>query len=439
MSKVNRTVVRVQSCARDKVSHMERHNERKNEHYGNGDVDLSRANMNVHFKKCEGTYLQAFDKMVADGSISTRGHKKDGSSDILNELIFDVNTEYFESGGGYEYAKSFFESAYQMAVNEAGGEQYVLSAVLHADERNKALSEKLGHDVYHYHLHVVFIPVAPKEIKWSTRCKDPALVGTVKETVMQVSNSKKWRSDYEMDENGKQNLVYSFSLLQDRYYDHMKAAGFEGFERGERGSTTEHLSVLEYKAKQETKRADSEAKRAAEMADLAEDKQKTAADLDTAIKGKEQTAAKLDTQTEKKKKQLDSLEKKTTVAKSESAMFSEIERMGEKKTFTGNISITPVDWKKVSNLAKEGIKSHSTVSALEDRVSFHAKRTAEYKKSLEKYEGKGITDHMKYLEARQRAPRRMAETVASIMQEPPEQTEQPQKNRNVSKTSDLSR
>jgi hypothetical protein len=134
MSKVSRSVVRVQPYSRDKVANMERHNERKNEHYGNGNVDLGRSDKNIHFKRCDGTYLQAFEKMVADGSISTRGLKKDDSSDIINELIFDVNTEYFEENGGYEYAKSFFNEAYRMAVNEAGGEQYVLSAVMHADE-----------------------------------------------------------------------------------------------------------------------------------------------------------------------------------------------------------------------------------------------------------------------------------------------------------------
>ncbi|MCL2399763.1 MAG: hypothetical protein FWC91_08495 [Defluviitaleaceae bacterium] len=36
---------------------------------------------------------------------------------------------------------------------------------------------------------------------------------------------------------------------KDRYHDHMKATGFHSFERGERGSTSEHLSVLDFKAK----------------------------------------------------------------------------------------------------------------------------------------------------------------------------------------------
>ena len=45
-----------------------------------------------------------------------------------------------------------------------GGEQYILSAVMHADEHNRAMSEALGEDVYHYHLHVVYIPVVEKQI-----------------------------------------------------------------------------------------------------------------------------------------------------------------------------------------------------------------------------------------------------------------------------------
>jgi len=62
-----------------------------------------------------------FDKMLTDGVISTRGLGKDPF--IVDELIFDVNTAYFESGGGYDYAVSFFEEAYRCAVEEIGGEE----------------------------------------------------------------------------------------------------------------------------------------------------------------------------------------------------------------------------------------------------------------------------------------------------------------------------
>ncbi len=113
--------------------------------------------------------------MESSGTISTRGLKPDAIH--YGELIFDVNSAYFHNHGGYEFAKQFYAEAYQAAVKIVGGEQYILSAVMHADEINRAMSEALGQDVYHYHLHVVYVPVVEKQILWSKRCKDKALAG----------------------------------------------------------------------------------------------------------------------------------------------------------------------------------------------------------------------------------------------------------------------
>lgn len=44
---------------------------------------------------------------------------------------------------------------------------------MHADELNTAMTEKYGKPVYHYHLHVMALPVVDKEIRWSKRCKAP--------------------------------------------------------------------------------------------------------------------------------------------------------------------------------------------------------------------------------------------------------------------------
>jgi len=110
--------------------------------YQNPDIILDRSHLNVHFKSCDGTYEQEFNRLVESGAVSLRGLKTDGSAKIFDEFVFDVNTAYFESLGGYEYAKKFFAEAYKLAVLEAGGEEYVLSAVMHADERNRALSNE---------------------------------------------------------------------------------------------------------------------------------------------------------------------------------------------------------------------------------------------------------------------------------------------------------
>ena len=100
------------------------------------------------------------------------------------------------------YACRFYEEVFRFAQKEYGPEN-ILSAVMHADELNSALTEKLGYPVYHYHLHVVALPVVEKEIRYSKRCKDPELVGKVKEIVHQISHSKKWASQKMTDETGR--------------------------------------------------------------------------------------------------------------------------------------------------------------------------------------------------------------------------------------------
>ena len=251
MSK-NYAVARVVQYTQASIGKAERHIERKNQSYENMNVDLSQTPQNVHFKRCEDpTYNQHLDRLVEEGSVSLRGLKQDAK--VFDEMIFDVNTAYFEEHGGYAYARDFYEEVFHFAEKEYGPEN-IVSAVMHADELNSALTEKLGYPVYHYHLHVVALPVVEKEVRYSKRCKDPELVGKVKEVIHQISHSKKWASPKVTDEDGKSHIIKSYSLLQDRFFEHMRDAGFEDFERGERGSTAQHLSVTEFKVKKETER-----------------------------------------------------------------------------------------------------------------------------------------------------------------------------------------
>ena len=189
-----------------------------------------------------------------------------------------------------------------------------MSAVMHADERNRAMSEALGEDVYHYHLHVVYIPVVEKEIRWTKRCKDKSLVGKVKETIMQVSMSKKWDSKPVIDDvtgkplltaKGKPILRKSYSVLQDDFFRHMRNAEYDDVERGERGSSEENLTVTQFKTKREQERlaqlqeatalAQAEAERKKKEAEAAEKKAAQAKakldDVAPLLKGIEKLAA----------------------------------------------------------------------------------------------------------------------------------------------------
>lgn len=257
---IDRTSARNVNLTAAKIGNAQRHNEREKESYTNPDIIPERTPQNIHFKKPTAGYAEMFAQMEQDGVISTRGLKSDAN--LYGELIFDVNSAYFYNHGGYEFAKRFYEDVYKAAVEIVGGEQYILSAVMHADERNWAMSEALGQDVFHYHLHVVYVPVVEKQILWSKRCKDKSLVGTVKETIMQVSSSKKWLSKPALDElgtpilqkNGKPVLRKSYSVLQDDFFQAMRNAGYTDVERGERGSSEEHLTVTQFKVEREQER-----------------------------------------------------------------------------------------------------------------------------------------------------------------------------------------
>ena len=343
--------------------------------------------MNIHFKACEGTYTQVFDQLLAEKTISTRGLKQD--ADVFAEMVFDVNTAYFEEHGGYDYAKDFFPEAYKMAVQEVGGEQYVLSAVMHADERNRSLTEKLGQDVYHYHLHVVYIPVVEKEIKWTKRCKDKALVGTVKEVIQQVSHSKKWASVKALDndgkvirdENGKAVLIQSYSLIQDRFFEHMKNAGFKDFERGERGSTAKHLSVLDYKIQQDQQRL---------------------ADIEKSVS--EQTKELADIS--------ETLEVKQKVRKT----HIELDGMGKKKLF-GKVALPEQDYKEVMTLAKEALTLRSKIVSLKRQLQELSTRFW----ALEDKFTKLYMSTKDYVDAMRIAPERVKEAIAEVFQKAKEE------------------
>ncbi len=279
---VDRISARNVNLSNTKIGNTQRHNEREKESYTDPDIVLERSDFNIHFKKPADDYEKMFIQLETEKVISTRGLKEDVN--LFGELVFDVNSAYFHNHGGYEFAKQFYADAYKAAVEIVGGEQYIISAVMHADERNQAMSEALKQDVYHYHMHVVYIPVVEKQILWSKRCKDLSLVGTVKETVMQVSSSKKWLSKVALDEgdnpiiqkNGKPVLRKSYSVLQDDVFDFMRAAGYDDVERGERGSSEEHLTVTQFKIEREKHRLEeldtAKTKAQAEIVHLREEK-----------------------------------------------------------------------------------------------------------------------------------------------------------------------
>ena len=338
MAEGNWSVIRVEKISAEGAQKTERHNERKNESYANLNVDTEQIARNVHFKDTGGlTYNEYFQRLIDEGKISTRGQK--AGATIFNELVVDVNTRYFEEHGGYEYAKQFYEEAYRFGC-EIYGEDNIVSAVMHADEINKAVSEELGKPVYHYHLHIVATPTVRKEILWSKRCKDEALRGTVKEVINQVSHSKKWKNTVPLlDESGQQVISKygkpmfrkSYSVLQDKLFAHMTEAGFTGFERGVLGSTAENLSSLDYQIQKDKER----------LADIQE--------------------------------RIEAEQVRYEPAHEVHKTMAEIEGMGQ-KTITGKIAVSKDDYQQLTALAKEGITSRSEIQDLKSSVSYYQRQ-----------------------------------------------------------------
>lgn len=416
---IDRTIARNVDIPDKDIGNTQKHNEREKDSYRNPDIVPERTPLNIHFKAPTASYTEMFQQMEQEKIISTRGLKPDAIH--FGELIFDVNSAYFHNHGGYEFARQFYADAYKAAVEIVGGEQYILSAVMHADEINRAMSEALGQEVYHYHLHVVYVPVVEKQILWSKRCKDKSLVGTVKETVMQVSRSKKWMSKPALDadgnpvlqKNGKPVLKKSYSVLQDDFFHFMRAAGYTDVERGERGSTEEHLTVTQFKVQVEQQRLEAVTAQVAQA---------------------EQTLNATEAAAQKKAKELKSLQSQTKEQRTIALTVEEIQTMGKKNPITGNISLTPQECDTLKTYAVNSITVKADNGKLQERLASAQKSAAVWKKRYEslneKYQElkKSVQP---YLDAVKLAPERVRAFLVAVLTHTPQtrQHEQPARRR----------
>ena len=248
---------------------------------------------------------------------------------------------------------------------------------MHADELNLVMSDAFYRPIYHYHLHIVALPVVKKDILWSKRCKDKSLVGTVKETVNQISHSKKWKSPPALDDNGNQILdingkpvlIPTYSILQDEFFEHMQNAGFKDFQRGERGSNEEYKTCLQYQIDKDKERLNS-------------------------------------LQTEIKKAN----EKLSTILPVQ-ASNEAIDNMG-KKTFTGKVQMSNEDYTYLTNLAKECLVNRRTVSILESSIAFYKEKVEDLKNELYWLKEKCRP----FLDALKIAPQKVMDFISKIIE-----------------------
>ena len=181
-------IIRNKNYKINAVPLMERHNERLNHNYSNKDIDLSRTSENYHLKRIQAeSYQQEFKRIRTrqglKGNLRLHGEKQ---STVLCEFVITSDKEFFDRIGK-ERTKKFFQDAYDFVTAKAGGEQYVLSAVVHMDEATP-------------HMHVAFIPVINGKDRKGNPCK-------------RINCSEFWK--------GRD----SYSRLQDEYYDFITSRG----------------------------------------------------------------------------------------------------------------------------------------------------------------------------------------------------------------------
>jgi len=182
----------------------------------------------------------------------------------------------------------------------------------------------------------------------------------------------------------------------------MQQAGYTDFERGERGSTAQHLSVLDYKVEQESKRLGL---------------------LDDEIQNKENQNAVLDKKMEKGRKNLSNLQNQLVTSKKASAIFSEVETIGKANLF-GKYELTADEIDTLKNLAKEGLSSRATLLKFKEQLTQSKKNTEIYKTRWEQ-----LFDRTKdYLEVEKLQPEKMKALLDELLaQEPIKQEKVKQK------------
>ena len=181
-----------------------RHNERKNANYSNQDINKEKSKENYSLKNPGTTYEKLFQQMKEKYNL--KGQIKEVSN-VACEYIITSDPEFFENIGKEE-TKRFFKTAYSFVANYKNlGEQYILSAKVHMDERTP-------------HMHIVFLPVVHKKDKNGKE-------------IDKIACSEFWK--------GKD----SYKKLQDSFHQYMNENEFL-LERGKE-TQREHLTVEELK------------------------------------------------------------------------------------------------------------------------------------------------------------------------------------------------
>ena len=200
-------IIRNTKYKRENLKGIFRHNERKNKNYSNDNIDKERSYLNYSIKQPRYSYEKEFDKIREEFNL--KGQIKTVSN-IACEYIITSDRQFFEIIGEEE-TKRYFETAYQFVTEYNNlGEQYIMSAKVHMDEKTP-------------HMHLIFLPIVHTKNKKG-------------DDIDKLAFSEFWKAKD------------SYRQLQDAFYNYMTSHNFE-LERGvpKEESGRVHIDLSEYK------------------------------------------------------------------------------------------------------------------------------------------------------------------------------------------------
>ena len=200
-------IIRNAKYKRENLKAVYRHNERKNKNYSNKDIDKTKSYLNYALKEPEFNYEKQFDKIREKYDL--KGQIKTVSN-IVCEYVITSDNDFFKRIGEKE-TKRYFETAYKFVCEYKDlGEQYILSAKVHYDERSP-------------HMHLLFLPVVHTTDKKG-------------KPIEKLACSEFWKAKD------------SYRQLQNAFFEYMVSNGFylkRGLPKEE--TNREHYTVKEYK------------------------------------------------------------------------------------------------------------------------------------------------------------------------------------------------
>lgn len=134
------TIIRINKCKMGAVSKLEKHHEREKEKYkSNPDIDQTRSDQNFHLISPPTRYR----KFILN-RISEVGAKRRKDSVVMQDGFVTASPEWMQTKSPEEQ-REYFRYALEF-IKERYGEENIISAVVHMDEKNP-------------HMHFTFVPI----------------------------------------------------------------------------------------------------------------------------------------------------------------------------------------------------------------------------------------------------------------------------------------